>query len=178
MKQHHEIPGSRGGQHAFAKFIDYSEGYGSHVIQSMISKVPHPKSVIDIGAGTGRDLQYAKKIHPSARTIAIEACQEYAASLVGRVDEVHIVDIERGKLPFPEKSIDIIIANQVLEHTKEVFWIFHEITRVLAPGGYLIFGVPNVLSLHNRILGLFGGHPTQHKLYSGHVRPFSKSDTL
>ena len=36
--------------------------------------------------------------------------------------------------------------------------------------------MPNILSFHNRLLGLFGIHPTQHKLYSAHVRPFSKPD--
>jgi hypothetical protein len=41
----------------------------------------------------------------------------------------------------------------------------------------MIVGVPNVLSLHNRFLMLFGRHPTQHKLYSAHVRPFSRHDT-
>ncbi len=70
------------------------------------------------------------------------------------------------------------MANQVLEHTKEIYWVFHEMTRVPQVGGYLLIGVPNVASLHNRGLLLMGGHPpTQHKLYSAHVRVFSKRDT-
>jgi hypothetical protein len=66
----------------------------------------------------------------------------------------------------------------VLEHTKEVFWIFDQVTRVLSDGGHFLIGVPNVASLHNRLLLLFGVHPTQSKLCSAHVRPFSKADTL
>ena len=72
-----------------------------------------------------------------------------------------------------------IMANQVLEHTaKEVFWIFHEVFRSLNVGGHFLFGVSNVCSLHNRILMFAGRQPTQHKLRSAHVRPFSKADTL
>jgi hypothetical protein len=45
-------------------------------------------------------------------------------------------------------------------------------------GGYLYVGVPNVLSLHNRLLGLFGVHPTSAKMISGHIRVFSKKDMV
>jgi hypothetical protein len=49
--------------------------------------------------------------------------------------------------------------------------------RLLKVGGHIILGVPNVLSLHNRLLAIFGRHPTQHKLASAHVRVFSVDDT-
>ncbi len=91
---------------------------------------------------------------------------------------MHTLDIERSRLPFPNEGVDLFVANQVLEHTKEIFWIFHEVTRALRIGGHFLVGVPNVASFHNRMLLLFGIHPTQHKLCSAHVRPFSKHDTL
>ena len=59
-----------------------------------------------------------------------------------------------------------------------MYWIHHEIFRCLRTGGLLYLGVPNVLSLHNRILGLFGIHPTASKMISAHVRVFSKRDTF
>jgi hypothetical protein len=48
----------------------------------------------------------------------------------------------------------------------------------LKVGGHFLIGVPNIASLHNRLLLLLGKHPTQWKSYSAHVRPFSKPDTL
>lgn len=66
----------------------------------------------------------------------------------------------------------------MLEHTKEIFWIFHEVSRSLKVGGRFLFGVPNICSLHNRLLMLAGRQPTQHKVCSAHVRPFSKNETL
>lgn len=80
--------------------------------------------------------------------------------------------------PFEDESFDFIIANQILEHMKEVFWVMHEITRVLKVGGRLVVGVPNVASLHNRLGLLLGKHPTQSKTCSAHVRVFSKNDFL
>jgi hypothetical protein len=52
------------------------------------------------------------------------------------------------------------------------------VSRCLKVGGYSLFGVPNICSLHNRFLLAIGRRPTQHKLCSAHVRPFSKRDTL
>jgi len=170
--------GSTGGQHPLARWVDNGETYGPHVISRFVSKLNHIDTVVDIGAGTGRDLAIVQKIHPDARTIAIEAEQSYADSLRSKVEEVHVLDIERSKFPFPETSVDLFIANQILEHTKEIFYIFDQVTRSLKVGGHFLFGVPNIASLHNRFLLLFGKHPTQNKMCSAHVRPFSKKDTI
>ncbi len=88
------------------------------------------------------------------------------------------INIETECLPFENESIDLVICNQILEHTKEIFWILHEISRILKINGHLIIGVPNVASLHNRIGLLIGKHPTQAKTCSAHIRCFSKNDFL
>lgn len=62
------------------------------------------------------------------------------------------LNIERDPLPFADESVDIFMANQVLEHCKEIFWIFSEVSRCLKPGGCFIIGVPNLAALHNRLL--------------------------
>lgn len=170
--------GQRGGQHALGGFIDHDETYGPHVIARFLGTLQGVRTVVDLGAGTGRDLQTAKGLHPDAKVIAIEGGQEYARGLIDKVDDVHVLNIERDSLPFADASIDVFMANQVLEHTKEIFWIFHEITRSLKVGGHFLIGVPNIASFHNRLLLMFGRHPTQHKLCSAHVRPFSRADTM
>ncbi len=65
--------------------------------------------------------------------------------------------------------------NQVIEHTKELFWIFSEIARVLKKGGLAIIGCPNLGSWHNRVALLFGMQPPCMKLLSSHVRGITKS---
>ena len=79
---------------------------------------------------------------------------------------------------YDTEFFDVVIANQILEHTKELFWIFHETTRVLRGGGKLIIGVPNLASLHNRILLMMGKQPTPIKSASAHIRGFTKPDLL
>lgn len=170
------LPGSVGGQHALGGFIDHTETYGPHIIEELVKSLQNVETVAELGAGSGRDLQIVRRLHPDAKLIAIESI--YASWLEGKADVIEAVNIERDRLPLADEEADLILANQVLEHTKEVFWIFHEISRSLKIGGHFLFGVPNICSLHNRILLPLGVQPTQHKICSAHVRPFSKADTV
>ncbi|MDO8281059.1 MAG: class I SAM-dependent methyltransferase [Thermodesulfovibrionia bacterium] len=133
---------------------------------------------LDLGAGNGVDLDIAKAINPSAKMCAVEFYEPNIAGLKSRDIEVHQLDIERDRLPFENESVDIVIANQFLEHTKEIFWIMHETSRILKINGKLILGVPNLASLHNRLLLLAGMQPTPIQLFSAHVRAFTKSGLL
>jgi len=170
--------GSSGGSHPLARFTDQLETYGPQVVEQLVRGLEGLQLVADLGAGSGRDLQIVRRFHPKAQLIAVEAGQEYAGALRGKADQIQVANIERDSLPFADCEVDLIIANQVLEHTKEIFWIFHEVSRSLKIGGHFLFGVPNICSLHNRFLLLIGRQPTQHKVCSAHVRPFSKSDTV
>jgi|WetSurMetagenome_2_1015567.scaffolds.fasta_scaffold145594_2 ubiquinone/menaquinone biosynthesis C-methylase UbiE len=157
--------------------VDHNETYGRHILDHL-SKGLRVQVGVDLGCGNGDDLMIVKKNHPQARCIGIDIGDWNREKLVGRGIESVSINIESQLLPFENETIDLIIANQVLEHTKEIFFINHEVFRTLKVGGYLYLGVPNVLSLHNRILGLIGMHPTSAKMISAHVRVFSKRDTI
>lgn len=169
---------SAGGSHWLGRFTDQSETYGPQVVEDFVTGLKDVRVAVDLGAGTGRDLGIVRRYHPQAQLIAIEGGKDYARALAGKADEIYVADIEREPLPVADGWADLIIANQVLEHSKEVFWIFHQVTRSLRIGGHFLFGVPNICSLHNRFLLMAGKQPTQHKVCSAHVRPFSQADTL
>lgn len=117
-----------------------------------------------------------RRAHPRARCVGIDLGGRDDGAPSAHGTEYLSLDIESEPLPFEASSVDLVIANQVLEHTKEVFWINHEVFRVLRVGGHLLLGVPNVLALHNRVLGIFGMHPTCAKMIPAHVRVFSRRD--
>lgn len=158
--------------------IDRTLNYGRHHISSFLAEAKPFHKVLDLGAGQGDDLLLAKTIVPEAELYAIEVYAEYAARLSEKGISVHSLNIERDKLPFPDGSLDVVMANQVLEHVKELFWIFHEMSRVLPVGGKLILGMPNLAALHNRVLLAFGQQPSPLKNNSAHIRGYTKMDLL
>jgi len=157
--------------------VDHTETYGRHILARCIKSIPISRCV-DLGAGNGDDLSIILKQYSDAEAIGIDFGLWNEERLAKSGIRLLSIDIEKQQLPFADQSIDLVVANQIMEHTKEIFWINHEIFRTLKIGGYLFMGTPNLLSLHNRIMMLLGRHPTQHKLISAHVRPFSKTDVF
>lgn len=156
--------------------VDHRETYGRHVLERVVRDLDISLCV-DLGCGNGDDLMIVKNDNPKCNCIGIDFGSWNEDKLVNRGIEPVVVNIENQPLPVEGETVDLIIANQILEHTKEIYWINHEIFRTLRVGGYLYLGVPNILSLHNRILGIFGVHPTSATMISAHVRVFSKNDT-
>jgi SAM-dependent methyltransferase len=158
--------------------IDRSLNYGRHLIQRFLREAGDYGRVLDCGAGLGADLMSAREIRPSAELHAVEVYPPYVERLEAQGVTVHAVNLERDRIPLPDGSVDVVIANQVLEHTKEIFWIFHEISRVLPVGGHAVLGVPNLASLHNRLLLLLGRQPTAIQNATAHVRGYTRGDLL
>lgn len=158
--------------------IDKRLNLGRKNIANYISSIDSIKNALDIGAGNGDDLLIIRTKFPKAKLNAIECYPPCIEKLQKNKINVFNIDIERTPLPLEDESMDLIIINQVLEHVKEIFWIFSEISRVLKSGGKLIIGVPNLASLHNRLLLLFGLQPTSIQTHSAHIRGFTKKDLI
>lgn len=158
--------------------VDRSLNYGRHLVERFLREARPFTSVLDLGAGSGDDLQIARRIEPSAALHAIEFEPHNVDCLRRQGVGVHQIDLERQELSFAEGSLDVVIANQLFEHLKELFFVCHQVTRCLKVGGRLIVGVPNLASLHNRLLLLAGRQPTSLKNNSAHIRGFTRGDLV
>src|ERR1700744_2389761 len=118
--------------------IDPSPNYGKKIKGRFLQESKPYASVLDIGAGRGVDLLMARTVELRSRLYAIECYGPNIDYLRSIGIETSSIDIEREAMPVPDESFDVIISNQVFEHLKEVFWVLHEASRVLKPGGNLI----------------------------------------
>jgi SAM-dependent methyltransferase len=136
-------------------------------------------SVLDVGVGHGADIAVLRESHPDILCHGIESNTHYANHALAqeKIDVVRI-NVERAEFPYSPNSFDLVIANQIFEHLKEIFWVFDQISRVLKISGYFYFGVPNLASLHNRILLALGRQPTCINNASAHLRGYTKPDVL
>jgi len=156
--------------------IDRTLNYGREVLERFLRSNGGFDNALDIGAGTGVDLATIAKVNPRAKLYAIECYPPAVEGLKSKQIEVHSLNIEHDPFPFKPGSLDVVMANQVLEHTKEIFWIFDQVSRVLKEGGHFLIGVPNLAAFHNRVLLSIGRQPSPLKNNSAHVRGFTKPD--
>jgi SAM-dependent methyltransferase len=74
------------------------------------------------------------------RAIGIDADADALRRHSGLTDRLH-GDIEA--LPFRDGVFDLVTANMVIEHVARPAPLFHEVRRILAPGGRFIVHTPN-----------------------------------
>jgi SAM-dependent methyltransferase len=131
-------------------------------------------SVLDVGCGPGGyTLQHVKALGvPLEKVHGVEYHPEHAKAAAEHF-HVERVDLETQRLPFDDGSVDLVMCNQVLEHMKNVFWALSEMDRVLAVGGILAVGVPNLTALTNRLVLLAGRQPVTIGIEGPHVRGFA-----
>ncbi len=99
--------------------------------------------VVDLGSGGGLDVFLAaQKVGSNGRAIGIdmtpamiERARANAAS--GGYTNVEFHQSTIDKLPLPDASVDCVISNCVLNLAPDKPAVFHEIFRVLKPGGRL-----------------------------------------
>jgi SAM-dependent methyltransferase len=132
--------------------------------------------IMDLGLGLGEDILRIKR---ALAPQPVDACglefhEPYVKQAQEKGIEVFQLNLEKDPFPFEDSTFDLILANQVLEHTKEIFWITSEVARVLRPGGLFLVGVPNLASLHSRIMLLLGMQPSPIQVLGPHVRGFTK----
>ena len=83
------------------------------------------------------------------------------------VDEARLLATNRGidavagdlnePLPFKEASFDLVHANQVIEHVRDLDLFVGEVGRVLRPGGSAVICTENLASWHN-VSALIAGY--------------------
>ena len=133
---------------------------------------PRRRRLLDVGCWEGELTGEWAALY-GADALGIEIFEAPRAAARARGVDVAALDLEVDAFPWADGSVDLVIANQVLEHLKNVLIPLAEIHRVLSPGGTAILSVPNLGSLHNRLLLAAGRQPTSIRTLGPHVRGFT-----
>ena len=68
---------------------------------------------------------------------------------------------DAARLPFPDRSFDLVVSNHSLEHFENLSGALQEIARIVKPGGALYVSVPDATTFTDRFyrwLSRGGGH--------------------
>jgi malonyl-CoA O-methyltransferase len=100
-----------------------------------------PACVLDVGCGTARGTAVLKKRWRDAEVIALDVSLpmlQAAKRHSGWLRPLTRVCADACRLPFPERSMDVVYSNLCMQWCDTPRTVFTEFARVLKPGGYLV----------------------------------------
>ncbi|MEK9182264.1 MAG: methionine biosynthesis protein MetW [Patescibacteria group bacterium] len=125
-------------------------------------------SVLDLGCGDGLFLSLLKEKGINGKGLDIS--EEGVAKTKNRGFEASIFDFS-DKLTFADKTFDVVVSLDVLEHLYNPESLLKEASRV--SNRFVIIGVPNFNSLPARIQVFFGAVPENNRPKKGHIYWFN-----
>ncbi len=148
-------------------------------ISSYVSKTNSKITILDIGCGDGvYEKLLPRDIFDNLYKIGVDFSKKQLKKAKKYFDKTNQVDLDSDKLPINDKSIDLVICSEVLEHLFFPEKVISEISRVLKPGGVVLITVPNFPSLQTRLSILLKGSApmVNYSTNKEHIRFYSLND--
>lgn len=126
----------------------HSAGYFDRLLSVLDAVVTQPKpDVLEIGAGAGGAMHSFLARRPGARAVAMELSPVSIRAQRGGSTSLQSIAGSALQLPFRDRSLDAVVAFEVIEHLPDVATALDEMLRVVRRPGHIIIGLPNHASL-------------------------------
>jgi SAM-dependent methyltransferase len=135
-------------EYLFGLWTGAEDAYRRQILD-IVSRT-QPESLVDLGCHDGEwTEQLAAAAGPRLRRASgVEIVDEARALASNRGIEAVAGDLNEP-LPFEDESFDLVHANQVIEHVRDLDLFVAEARRVLRPGGRAVVCTENLASWHN-----------------------------
>ena len=118
------------------------------LLHALSQRGAHPQTVLDLGSSAG-GLSVAlaqaglnvEGVEPSTAGVAAAQMRARRCGVAAASFQVGVGEA----LPYGDRRFDLVASVAVLEHVQNVERVVRETFRVLKPGGYAYFEVPNYL---------------------------------
>jgi len=134
----------------------------------------HPASrVLDVGCGTGGNGVALRAIHPIIELHGIDLLPK---EQVPDFYSYTSIDLDNGKLPYPDGFFDALIFTHVIEHLRSPLKLGKEFNRVMKEQAKIYIETPNWTTV---LVPSFAFHREQHNPFNfyddpTHFKPWSK----
>ncbi len=144
----------------------------SETIRNLLDQYSSKNStIVDLGVGTGiMAYDLYKRGYMDVKLVDVENKITLESPY-----PFYRADLNFDALPFEDASIDAIVANSVIEHLDNPYFILQEAGRVIKSGGFAIVTIPNIFSLRSRFLFLFKGDMRGYSVTNNHKSLFTKA---
>ncbi len=125
----------------------YNEISYREVLKKLASKY-QAETMIDLGCWDGVFSKEIAKLVGAKKLYGVDHEASILKRFARNFDRTWAGDLNE-KLEVKSHSVDLVMANQVVEHLAKTDLFIKEIHRVLKPGGILLLSTPNLSSWHN-----------------------------
>lgn len=117
-----------------------------------------PNLLLDLGCGPASYTLAAGEQSGAVSMVGVDIDNEALRTARGKGVDTVKADLN-DRLPFPDKTFDLVISSQVIEHLLECDLFADEIHRILKPGGHAIIATENLAGWHNVLSLVLGFQP-------------------
>jgi len=125
--------------------------YFSGVRKELLDLIPinlRNGEILEIGAGSGDTLIYAKTNNYAKKIYGVELCNIDNSNQNNSLFEDFIIgNIEDMNLPYNEKKFNVILCGDVLEHLINPYDVIKYLKKFLTTDGVIIASLPNIRKL-------------------------------
>ncbi len=126
-------------------YNEKDQAYFSNIRFDMISLIEgEGLKVLEIGCGNGATLLELKRTGKASEIFGIEINEGSIKDLKGKLNGLHVGNIEEIDLDYPEGYFDIIIMGDVLEHLLDPWSVLKKIKKYINQKGRIVASVPNI----------------------------------
>ncbi|NQU04861.1 MAG: class I SAM-dependent methyltransferase, partial [Calditrichaeota bacterium] len=133
--------------------------------------------ILEISCGDGETLKRLSDLGYSDLTGTLygddQAVFDYSSIDYGKMNIVRNVNLLE-KLPFEDKSFDVVFNTELLEHLENHRIALSELARILKPGGRLILETPNIMRLQSRFNFFLTGFHKPRNLFPPYGKPLEE----
>lgn len=124
------------------------KNYFINVRKDLLDLIPNENkngTMLEIGAGEGNTLLYAKENNYAKKIYGIELFEiKNSNQNNDQFEEFLIANIETTKLHFDELMFDVILLGDVLEHLVDPYTTLNDLKKFLKPNGVIVASIPNI----------------------------------
>lgn len=111
-----------------------------------------PRTIVDLGCGTGQHAALLKRRHPGARVIGLDSSAAMLEQAQAQRADVEWVQADLAAWT-PDGPVDLIFANASLQWLPDHETLLRRLTGLLAPGGVIAVQMPLAWdTLHHRTM--------------------------
>lgn len=125
--------------------------FQKQLLAGYLKELPAGAKILELGCGTGRFLPYLSEIGYQLTGIDISPGMLEKARERVEVEATEPIELLHNKtdtLPFADAEYNAVYSILVINLIQDYQQTFKEVSRIVKPGGFFIFSVPNISSIY------------------------------